>query len=43
LRLELGRRARAYAEANFERDAILGRIFGPAEGDEERVPDDAIA
>jgi len=43
LRLELGRRARAYAEANFERDAILGRIFGSAEGDLERVPDDAIA
>jgi colanic acid biosynthesis glycosyl transferase WcaI len=42
-RLELGRRARAYAEANFERDAILGRIFGSAEGDLERVPDDAIA
>jgi colanic acid biosynthesis glycosyl transferase WcaI len=42
-RLELGRRARAYAEANFERDAILGRIFGSAEGDLEHVPDDAIA
>ncbi|MDB6083064.1 MAG: wcaI [Gammaproteobacteria bacterium] len=42
-RLELGRRARAYAEANFERDAILGRIFGSAEGDVESVPDDAIA
>jgi colanic acid biosynthesis glycosyl transferase WcaI len=28
VRLELGRRARAYAEANFERDAILERIFG---------------
>jgi colanic acid biosynthesis glycosyl transferase WcaI len=27
-RLEFGRRARAYAEANFERDAILERIFG---------------
>jgi colanic acid biosynthesis glycosyl transferase WcaI len=43
LRLELGRRARAYAEANFERDAILGRIFGSAESDVESVPDDAIA
>ncbi|HWJ35749.1 MAG TPA: glycosyltransferase WbuB [Steroidobacteraceae bacterium] len=42
-RLELGRKARAYAEANFERDAILGRIFGSAESDVESVPDDAIA
>jgi colanic acid biosynthesis glycosyl transferase WcaI len=43
VRIELGRRARAYAEANFERDAILGRIFGSAEDDVESVPDDAIA
>ena len=44
LRLELGRRARACAEANFERDAILGRIFGPIEGDEtSAVAPDAIA
>ena len=35
LRLELGRRARAYAETNFERDAILSRIFGPIEGENE--------
>jgi putative colanic acid biosynthesis glycosyltransferase WcaI len=28
LRLELGRRARAFAEANFERDAVLGGMFG---------------
>jgi colanic acid biosynthesis glycosyl transferase WcaI len=42
-RLELGRRARAYAEANFERDAILGRIFGPMESDVGNVADDAIA
>jgi colanic acid biosynthesis glycosyl transferase WcaI len=28
LRLELGRRARAFAEANFERDAVLGAMFG---------------
>ncbi len=35
LRLELGRRARAYAEANFERDAILSRIFGPIEDENE--------
>lgn len=43
VRVELGRRARAYAEANFERDAILGRIFGSANDDVESVPDDAIA
>ncbi len=35
LRLELGRRARSYAEANFERDAILGRLFGPIEDENE--------
>jgi colanic acid biosynthesis glycosyl transferase WcaI len=33
-RLDLGRRARAYAEANFERDAILERIFGHVKTDE---------
>ena len=43
LRLELGRRARSYAETNFERDAILGRLFGPAGGDEASVTNDAIA
>jgi colanic acid biosynthesis glycosyl transferase WcaI len=42
-RLELGRRARAYAEGNFEREAILTRIFGPIAGIEARVADDAIA
>jgi colanic acid biosynthesis glycosyl transferase WcaI len=43
MRLELGRRARAYAEGNFERDAILSRVFEPLEGDEARVPDDVVA
>jgi colanic acid biosynthesis glycosyl transferase WcaI len=43
LRGELGRRARNYAETNFERDAILGRLFGPAVGEESRVANDAIA
>jgi colanic acid biosynthesis glycosyl transferase WcaI len=33
-RLEFGRRARSYAEANFERDAILKRIFGQIKPDE---------
>jgi colanic acid biosynthesis glycosyl transferase WcaI len=43
IRLELGRRARAYAEANFERDAILGRVFGPMEDDASAVVNDIIA
>jgi colanic acid biosynthesis glycosyl transferase WcaI len=43
LRLDLGRRARNYAETNFERDAILGRLFGPADREESGVPNDAIA
>ncbi len=42
-RLEFGRRARAYAEVNFERDAILTRIFAPIDGIERRAIDDAIA
>jgi putative colanic acid biosynthesis glycosyltransferase WcaI len=37
LRLSLGRRARAYAEANFERDKVLGRVFGPMVTAEARV------
>jgi hypothetical protein len=43
MRLDLGRRARAYAEANYERDAILGRMFGPIERVESGIPDDVIA
>ena len=43
MRLDLGRRARAYAEAYFERDAVLGRIFGQIEGDEASIPDDVVA
>jgi colanic acid biosynthesis glycosyl transferase WcaI len=43
VRSELGRRARNYAEANFERDAILGRLFGPAGNEESHVTNDAIA
>jgi colanic acid biosynthesis glycosyl transferase WcaI len=30
-RFELGRRARSFAEANFERDAVLGAMFRPLE------------
>lgn len=33
LRLELGRRARELAESRFERDAVLGRMFGMFEAD----------
>jgi colanic acid biosynthesis glycosyl transferase WcaI len=43
MRVELGRRARIYAEAHFEREAILGKVFGPIEGDEAEIPDDVIA
>jgi colanic acid biosynthesis glycosyl transferase WcaI len=43
MRQELGRCARAYAEVNFERDAILGRVFAPLDGDEARVADDVVA
>jgi colanic acid biosynthesis glycosyl transferase WcaI len=42
-RLELGRRAREYAEANFGRDAILERIFGPMDGELPDVAEDAVA
>jgi len=42
MRLDLGRRARAYAEANFERDAVLGRVFGPMEDDASAVVNDLI-
>ena len=42
-RVELGRRARAFAEANFDRDVILGRVFGSTERQESRVANDAIA
>ena len=42
-RQELGRRARSFAEANFERDAVLGKMFGPIEGNEVGIPDDVIA
>jgi len=43
MRLDLGRRARAYAEAHFAQDEILGRMFGPIEGDEARIPSDIVA
>jgi colanic acid biosynthesis glycosyl transferase WcaI len=39
LRQELGRRGRAFAEKIFERDAVLGGVFGPME-QINSVPDD---
>ncbi len=42
-RLAMGRRARSVAEANFERDAVLGTVFGPLESDESETVSDAIA
>lgn len=41
-RLELGQRARAFAESNFERDAVLRWVFDQIQ-DSESIPDDAIA
>jgi len=43
VRLELGRRARAHAESNFERDAVLQRIFGAFEDDASAVANDVVA
>jgi colanic acid biosynthesis glycosyl transferase WcaI len=40
LRTKLGERARAYAEANFERDAVLERVFGRIESGEMSIPDE---
>jgi colanic acid biosynthesis glycosyl transferase WcaI len=42
-RLELGRRARAYAEANFERDTVLRSVFGSLESDASAVANDVVA
>jgi colanic acid biosynthesis glycosyl transferase WcaI len=42
-RVEMGRRAREYAETNFERDAILGRVFGAFDGEGASIPDDIVA
>jgi colanic acid biosynthesis glycosyl transferase WcaI len=43
VRVEFGRRARAYAEANFERDAVLGRVFEHLERETSAVADDVAA
>jgi colanic acid biosynthesis glycosyl transferase WcaI len=43
LRTHLGHCARAYAEANFERDVVLERVFGAMEDGTVSVPDDVVA
>jgi colanic acid biosynthesis glycosyl transferase WcaI len=43
LRFELGRRARTFAEANFERDAVLGSMFRPLESQISDVANDVAA
>jgi colanic acid biosynthesis glycosyl transferase WcaI len=43
LRQSLGRRARDFAIANFERDAVLEGMFGPWMSDESAVVDDVVA
>ena len=44
LRSELGRRARTFAETNFERDAVLGSMFRPLESQvSEEVVNDFAA
>jgi len=43
LRFELGRRARMFAEANFERDAVLGSMFRPMESQISDVANDVAA
>jgi colanic acid biosynthesis glycosyl transferase WcaI len=41
-RRELGRRSRAYAESNFERDSILSRTFATVTSDSPSVARDAV-
>ena len=43
LRADLGQSARAYAEANFERDAVLERVFAQIESGEISIPHDVTA
>jgi colanic acid biosynthesis glycosyl transferase WcaI len=42
-RFEMGRRARSFAEANFERDAVLGAMFRPLESPISDVANDIAA
>jgi colanic acid biosynthesis glycosyl transferase WcaI len=39
LRTVLGRRARAYAETNYETDTVLGRMFAPIKTPEAKIAD----
>jgi colanic acid biosynthesis glycosyl transferase WcaI len=43
MRLELGRRAREFAESNFERDAVLGTLFGALERPVPGIANDLAA
>jgi colanic acid biosynthesis glycosyl transferase WcaI len=43
MRLELGRRAREFAESNFERNAVLDTMFGTLERVVPGIPNDATA
>jgi colanic acid biosynthesis glycosyl transferase WcaI len=43
MRLELGRRAREFAESNFERDAVLGTLFGALERQVPGIANDVAA
>jgi colanic acid biosynthesis glycosyl transferase WcaI len=43
MRDELGRKARAYAVCNFERDAVLRKIFSPLEGHAATMTHDVAA
>jgi colanic acid biosynthesis glycosyl transferase WcaI len=43
MRLELGRRAREFAESNFERDAVLRTLFGALERAVPRIANDLAA
>jgi colanic acid biosynthesis glycosyl transferase WcaI len=43
MRLELGRRAREFAESNFERDAVLGTLFGALERAVPGIANDVAA
>jgi len=43
MRLELGRRAREFAESNFERNAVLGTLFGALEQAVPGIANDVAA
>jgi colanic acid biosynthesis glycosyl transferase WcaI len=43
MRLELGRRARELAESNFEREAVLGTLFGALQQEDPGIANDVAA